>query len=155
MTGLRRFDVKAPPFETDLARLASLTAGVPRETGSAWSAADLRALCQSEGSVVFTDPEICRGYLLWRILVGEAEILDLGVLTSARRQGLASEMMAAAELAAETAGAGRMLLEVDAGNHGALALYRSRGYAEMGRRPGYYLLRDGGRRDALLLVREF
>ena len=46
-----------------------------------------------------------------------------------------------------------MLLEVRPSNGPALALYRNYGFAEIGRRKGYYPA-DGGREDALVLRRE-
>ena len=46
----------------------------------------------------------------------------------------------------------RLFLEVAEDNAAARALYATAGFAEAGRRRGYYAAADGGRRDALLLA---
>jgi ribosomal-protein-alanine N-acetyltransferase len=46
-----------------------------------------------------------------------------------------------------------MLLEVRATNQPALALYAQQGFAEIGRRRGYYPA-EAGREDAIVMARE-
>jgi ribosomal-protein-alanine N-acetyltransferase len=46
-----------------------------------------------------------------------------------------------------------MLLEVRPSNTGAIALYQAAGFAEIGRRKGYYPAHGGKREDALVLRR--
>jgi ribosomal-protein-alanine N-acetyltransferase len=53
--------------------------------------------------------------------------------------------------AARGRGAGPVFLEVSAANAAALALYRAAGFAEAGRRPGYYRTPEGAALDALVL----
>ncbi|SDB69748.1 GNAT family N-acetyltransferase [Belnapia rosea] len=89
------------------------------------------------------------GLVLARAAAGEAEILTLAVAPAARRQGLGAMLLAGAMQGAVLRGAGEMFLEVAAGNAAALALYRSAGFAEVGRRRRYYA--DGS--DALVLRR--
>ncbi|MGC6535664.1 MAG: GNAT family N-acetyltransferase [Parvibaculales bacterium] len=81
-------------------------------------------------------------------LTVEAEILTLAVHPEARRQGLARRLISVAidHLAVE-----KMFLEVAEDNHAAMALYQACGFAESGRRAGYYKNTDGSRSDALLM----
>lgn len=89
------------------------------------------------------------GFVLARAAAGEAEILTLAVAPVARRRGLGAALLAAAMGAARARGAEAMFLEVSEGNAPARALYRSFGFAEVGRRRRYYP--DGS--DALVLRR--
>lgn len=96
-------------------------------------------------------PTVCAGFVLARTAAEESEILSLGVLPSCRRRGLARELLTAAAARALADGATQLLLEVDAGNDPATALYTSIGFIEVGRRPGYYRQADGQRRDARIM----
>ena len=87
------------------------------------------------------------GFMMWRLLGDEAEILTLGVSPDGRRKGVASALLARSILDARQAGAARMFLEVGARNTAAIALYRKFGFEQIGERPSYY--RDGG--DALVM----
>ncbi len=87
------------------------------------------------------------GFVIWRDLGGEAEILSLGVLPVKQQQGVGRALVAGLAEAAKAAGAARIFLEVDAGNEAAIALYRRAGFTQSGRRQGYY--RDGA--DAVLM----
>ncbi len=78
------------------------------------------------------------GFAIWRALPGEAELLSIGVAPKAQRNGLGAAMLAVVIDAARRAGAGVMHLEVDAGNHAALALYARAGFEETGLRKAYY-----------------
>lgn len=87
------------------------------------------------------------GFVIWRDLGGEAEILSLGVAPGKQQQGVGRALVAALADAAKAVGAARIFLEVDAGNEAAIALYRRAGFTQSGRRQGYY--RDGA--DAVLM----
>ncbi len=86
------------------------------------------------------------GLVLARLAADEGEILTLGVLPSARRQGLGGALLQRAIAEAESS---VWFLEVSAANTAALCLYGAAGFAECGRRRGYY----GAGQDALLLKR--
>jgi ribosomal-protein-alanine N-acetyltransferase len=91
------------------------------------------------------------GHVVTWFVLDEAELANLAVLPAARGRGIGSALLGAALAAAEARGATTMYLEVRASNRAALALYGSRGFREVGRRPDYY------RRpveDALILRRE-
>ena len=80
-----------------------------------------------------------------------AEILTVGVVPEARRRGLARLMLADLLAEAVRRGALEAFLEVRVDNETARALYRSEGFAEIGRRRGYY---DAGRVDAVTMRKE-
>jgi ribosomal-protein-alanine N-acetyltransferase len=85
------------------------------------------------------------------MVVGEsAEILTVGVVPAARRQGIARRLMANLLAAARGRGAVEVFLEVRVDNTAARALYTGDGFAEVGLRPGYY---DRGRVDAVVMRR--
>lgn len=88
-----------------------------------------------------------KGFLMWRRLGEEAEILTLGVIPDSRRRGGADALLEAALAQAVGEGVRSMFLEVEAGNEAARALYAKHGFAQVGERRGYY--KNGA--DALVL----
>ena len=91
----------------------------------------------------------CVGYVHVRLIVDEAELLNIAVLPEARRAGAAVALLRHAQTACEEAGARRMYLEVRRDNAAALALYARLGWQQVGIRKGYYS-EDGA--DALVLA---
>lgn len=81
------------------------------------------------------------GYAVASLAGDDAELQRIAVDPSYRRLGVASRLLDAVVELVEAAGATRLLLEVREDNAGASAFYRAQGFAEIGRRPGYY--RDG------------
>jgi ribosomal-protein-alanine acetyltransferase len=75
------------------------------------------------------------------VLDDDAELQRIAVDPAYRRRGLATDLLAAVERLAADSRAQRLLLEVREDNVPAAAFYRARGFAEVGRRSGYY--RDG------------
>ncbi|MEM9267572.1 MAG: GNAT family N-acetyltransferase, partial [Pseudomonadota bacterium] len=65
------------------------------------------------------------GLLILSVAGGEAEVLDVGVVPEARRQGLGRALLTAAVDAAVAGGAARLVLEVAEDNQPAQALYAS------------------------------
>jgi len=80
----------------------------------------------------------------------DCEIITIGVRPEARRQGIATLLLDHACVPALGLGATRQVLEVGAENAPARKLYASLGFAECGKRPGYYGAAGG---DAVILVR--
>jgi ribosomal-protein-alanine N-acetyltransferase len=78
------------------------------------------------------------GYVLWRVMADEAEILSVAVLPPWRRTGLGRRLMAAALEQARAAAATVMFLEVAIDNDAAQALYRGLGFVGAGIRKKYY-----------------
>lgn len=93
---------------------------------------------------VTEDGDVC-GYV---VVVGVGDVADvhrLAVAEAYRRRGIAVALLGACDLHAHA----RVMLEVHADNEGAIAFYRSSGFAEISRRSGYYA--DGG--DAVVMQR--
>jgi ribosomal-protein-alanine N-acetyltransferase len=108
-----------------------------------WDTGVFATLLGQPGVVGFLDER--GGFLVVRVAADEAEVLTIGV--ERRREGIARGLMLAGVSYAREAGAGAMYLEVAAGNAAALGLYRGLGFADVGRRKGYY----AGREDAVVL----
>jgi len=115
-----------------------------------WSAAEFAALLTAPGVFLHGDS---RGFVLGRAVAGEAELLTLAVAPEARRQGLGRALLVAFEAEARQARAETAFLEVAAANVAARALYAGAGWAEAGRRRGYYRLPGGGADDAVVMTR--
>jgi [ribosomal protein S18]-alanine N-acetyltransferase len=84
------------------------------------------------------------------VVAGTADVLTVGVVPSARRQGLARRMLAALYSEAARRGASEIFLDVRVDNEAAIALYQDEGFVELGRRRGYY---DAGRVDSVVMRR--
>ena len=78
-----------------------------------------------------------------------AEMVDLRVLASERRQGLGRQLLWASLTTLGDVGA--VELEVRSSNAAARALYESLGFSETGSRSNYYATSDG-REDAILMT---
>jgi Fur family ferric uptake transcriptional regulator len=132
----------------DAARLAALHAEAFAEP---WSEADMAALLASPG--VFALTVGAAGLILFRVAGGEAEILTVGTAPAHRRRGVAAILVLAASEMAAASGAQALFLEVAEDNLAARALYDRQGFAEVGRRAGYYGRGDESI-DALVLRRD-
>ena len=89
-------------------------------------------------------------FIVWQTVFEEAELHLIATAPAARRQGIAAALMALWLQHSEQNGVQRLMLEVRATNQAAQALYRRYGFAESGRRPGYYRTADG-REDAVIM----
>lgn len=131
----------------DLARFHAGAFTSPRP----WTEAEFASLLGGPGVVLVTQPE---GFALGRALAGEAELLTIAVIDTARRRGIGSRLLRSFLVEAAARGAGTVFLEVAEDNTAALALYLAAGFVEAGRRRAYYLMPDGRRTDALVLRRK-
>jgi ribosomal-protein-alanine N-acetyltransferase len=104
---------------------------------SAESLAQILAMPGAAGWVLERGAEPI-GFVLARFTLDEGEILLTGILPAARGQGCGGRLMQAAIAAARKAGVSRLFLEHAEPNQAAGALYRSLGFAPIGRRAGYY-----------------
>lgn len=110
-----------------------------------WSANDFADLKKSGCDIIASQ----NGFVVWRVVADEAEIITIGVHPDARKAGIASAMLVIIEADAKKRGATKMFLEVAENNHPARALYQHNGYVQIGIRPKYY---DGV--DAILMEKQ-
>ncbi|MCY6382765.1 N-acetyltransferase [Hoeflea prorocentri] len=92
------------------------------------------------------------GFVLARLVEGEAEILTLAVRPKNRRSGIGWRLMGAVLRHLRSEGAECLFLEVDEGNEAALSLYRRIGFTKVAERAAYYD-EGGGARTAALVMR--
>lgn len=96
--------------------------------------------------------EVVTGFAISRVVAGEAELLTIALDPETRGRGLAKPLLAEHAQNVRRAGGEVLFLEVAEENAPALALYRSLGFRELGRRKAYYPAEPGGkRRDALTM----
>jgi ribosomal-protein-alanine N-acetyltransferase len=101
------------------------------------------------GMAVEGDPTA--GFVLCRVMAGEAEVLTIAVEPAARGKGLGLMLMTAAIDGARALGAESLFLEVAVDNPVAAGLYRRLGFEEAGLRRGYYRRKAGRAADALVM----
>jgi ribosomal-protein-alanine N-acetyltransferase len=115
-----------------------------------WSAGEFRDLLNRPGTFALGD---ARAFAVVSVILDDAELLTIATDPSLRRQGLARAVMQDWQAEATRRGATRAFLEVAADNIAAQALYAACGYAQVGRRRGYYAHPDGGHVDAVVMQR--
>jgi len=93
------------------------------------------------------------GYFVAMAGVGEMHLLNLTVAPAWQGQGLASRLLAALEDQCRRLALATVWLEVRGSNERARALYRRRGFTEVGLRRGYYPAPHGQREDAVVMSR--
>jgi len=93
------------------------------------------------------------GYFLLSIAAGEAHVLNVCVAPEHQGHGHGRRLMRTIMQLARGRGVQRVFLEVRPSNTGAIALYDSEGFNEIGRRPRYYPAKNG-REDALVMALE-
>ena len=107
-----------------------------------WSADDFRDLKNSGCEIIMSE----NGFIVYRIVVDEAEIITIGVNPEMRRNGIASAMIGIIEKTLKNQGVKKIFLEVASNNIAAQKLYENSGFVRVGLRPRYY---DGV--DAILM----
>ncbi len=93
------------------------------------------------------------GYGVISLAADEAHVLNICIAPERQGRGLGRELLRVLTRLARGRGAARIFLEVRPSNPGAIALYHSEGFNEIGRRPRYYPS-HGGREDALVMAME-
>ena len=91
------------------------------------------------------------GYFLLMYALDEAHLLDVAVAGARHGTGLGRHLLETVCARAKEMGAESVLLEVRPSNERALAVYRRFGFAEIGRRKGYYPAHEGKREDAIVM----
>ena len=134
MTALLR-----PAVESDLNKVV----GIERSCfADPWTEESFRRLLAGDPAIflvaVFPPNDTLAGYVIAFAIDVDAEILNIAVEPSFRGKGLAGQMLDAVLIGLRTRGVVNAYLEVRESNRGARALYASRGFSEIGRRPAYY-----------------
>jgi len=91
------------------------------------------------------------GYFVAMVGVDEMHLLNLTVAPAAQGCGLARGMLDMLDERCRERGLPTLWLEVRAGNRRARAIYRRRGFAEVGLRRGYYPAAQATREDAVVM----
>ena len=119
-----------------------------------WSAAEFAALLGQPGvgAWIASADEQPAAFILIRSAADEAEILTLVAVPEHRRHGFAARLVREACSILRAAGTRRLFLEVAADNTAARALYERCGFAEHGRRKGYYRAGRSQAVDAVLMA---
>lgn len=99
-----------------------------------WSESDFLELKKSGCEIVASDS----GFIIWRVVADEAEIISIGVTPSARRSGIASALILLMEQELKKSSVVNIFLEVSEVNVPAKNLYEKHGFKPVGTRPGYY-----------------
>jgi ribosomal-protein-alanine N-acetyltransferase len=119
-----------------------------------WTAAMYRdelARTDTRWYLVAEDDEAVVGYGGLIAYPDEAHVATIGVTTSRQGEGIGARLLDALLAEADRRGSPVVLLEVRADNEVAQGLYRRRGFAEIGRRRGYY---QPSGADAVVMKRE-
>ena len=121
----------------DLDAVLSIQARSPE--AAQWLRADYQRATRGDfaGWVATSEAGVV-GFLIARLLADEMEILNLAVVSEARRQGAGSLLLNEALAWGRRVGARQAFLEVRESNGRAVEFYRRHGFAENGRRPRYY-----------------
>ena len=91
------------------------------------------------------------GYIGSQSVLPEADVMNLAVAPKGRRQGIARALLTELIRLLHKDGVESLFLEVRVSNEPAIALYRSFGFVQVGRRPKYYV---NPMEDALILRKE-
>ncbi len=102
--------------------------------------------------LVCVDDDRVLGYVGSQTVLGETDMMNVAVAPDARRRGIAQKLIEALAEQLKGQGSRCLTLEVRASNAPALGLYRKLGFAQAGRRPGYY---RNPKEDALILRKEW
>lgn len=89
------------------------------------------------------------GFIVYRAVCDEAEIITIGVHPDARRTGIGIALIGVMEADLKKQGVKHIFLEVAEDNSAARALYEQCGFVDVGRRPRYY---DGV--DAIMMRKD-
>ena len=111
-----------------------------------WSADDFAELKKSGCEIVASQ----NGFIVWRTVLDESEIITVGVHPDARGTGIAIAMIGIMENEIKKNGANKIFLEVSHTNTPAIKLYEKCGFVSVGRRKKYY--HDGT--DAILMEKK-
>ena len=99
-----------------------------------WSAQDFADLKKSGCDIIASQ----NGFIVWRVVADEAEIITIGVRPEARKNGIATAMLTLVENDLKKRGVKKIFLEVAENNVPAKKLYEQNGFIQISIRPKYY-----------------
>ncbi len=138
------------------ALMSIMRVGFDPHYGEAWSTAQLAGTLTLDGSfarqAVDANDNI-QGFTLSRVVAGEAELLLVAVDPQLRQRGIGRLLVTQVADDVRRFGASAMFLEVRENNVAARQLYRSLGFADVGRRANYYTGSSGERFAAITMRR--
>jgi len=131
--------VLRPAIERDLSRVAQIEKS---SFGDPWSEDSFRRLLGVAPAIflvaLFPPDEAVAGYVVAFAIGEDGELLNVAVDQKFRGKGLAGQMLDAALIELGARRVRTAFLEVRESNTAARALYKSRGFIEIGRRSKYY-----------------
>lgn len=130
----------------EMARLHGAAFVMPRP----WSADEIADLLASPLCFALAEPA---GFIMGRVVAGEAELLTIAVDPVAQGHGVGWQLMQRFMGALRDRLAEQVFLEVAEDNAAARALYAKAGFAITGRRRGYYHGPAGQLVDAVVMTR--
>lgn len=102
--------------------------------------------------LVAVEGETVAGYVGSQTVCNETDMMNVAVTADFRRRGIGEQLVTALVEELKAMESHSLTLEVRASNIPAQALYKKLGFAEVGRRPGYY---QNPKEDALILRKEW
>ena len=119
-----------------------------------WTSGNFRdALAAGYTALKLVDQGAMVGYCVYMRVLEEAHLLNFTIAPPRQRRGLGQAFLERLLARVADEGAASMLLEVRPSNDAGIRLYARNGFAEIGRRKGYYPAEKGSREDALLMQR--
>lgn len=119
-----------------------------------WTSGNFRdALAAGYSALKLVDQGAMVGYCVYMRILEEAHLLNFTVAPPRQRRGLGQAFLERLLLRMKDEGAASVLLEVRPSNDAAIRLYGRNGFAQIGRRKGYYPAGKNTREDALLMQR--
>ena len=107
-----------------------------------WSENSVKLQIENGKAIVIKHGEDILGYCIFMVAADEGEILRIATLQNMRQGGLGKKLLSSVICEMRENGVTEVFLEVRARNIGAIALYKSIGFNEIGIRKGYY--KDNG-----------
>lgn len=137
-------------------RAAEIAALHKRLFDPAWDEQAIASLLEHPAATslvaVAGEPKAIVGFIIGQLAADEAEIISVASAPDWQRFGLGRMLVEGLVRAARRGEAKRLFLEVAEDNEAALALYRSLGFSEVGRRKRYYERPGAAAVDALVLA---
>ncbi|WP_376918476.1 ribosomal protein S18-alanine N-acetyltransferase [Agaribacter flavus] len=116
-----------------------------------WSFSSFESSVTSGLCYVAKENKNMLGFVLSQSMYETAEILDISVTQTRRRQGIGACLLHALIEHYASTEAESVLLEVDENNKAAIGLYKQKGFKHIDTRANYYQYQDGQRSSAWVM----